>query len=113
MRKTQVFSGHAQIPTGLDLYENYKYLTILVEVDGETGEIVNCSVPIYCKLHNDFLADIFIGKSLSSDINLIIKEIGERCHTVSNRALITAIQMLHNRYTMIVNNSSLPPKRLV
>jgi len=107
VKATQLFSGHAQLPTGLDLYENHKYLIILVEVDSENGEIINCMVPIYCKLHNDLIADILIGKSLYNDINRVFKEIEERCHIISKRTLITAMQMLHNRYTMLKKKSSL------
>lgn len=105
MKTTQVFSGQAQLPAGSDIYENYKFITVLAEIDVRTGVIVNIVVPIYCKIHNDFVANIAIGKSLHCDFEAIITEIDERVHTVTKRALINALQVLFNRYEMVKNKS--------
>lgn len=100
MNSTHIFAAHAQVPSGTDLYERYKYMTVVVEVKIDSGVIVNCCVPVYCKLHNDFVVAILKGKSLDVDKEAIIEEIDERTHTLSKRALITAIQGLYNQYTM-------------
>lgn len=102
--KTHLFAAHAQLPVGTDLHERYKVLTIIVKVDIASGEILNCVVPAYCQLHNDFVAEILRGKFLGTDKEAIIEEIDERVHTLSKRALITSIQGLQNNYIMVKKN---------
>mgnify|MGYP000847788764 CR=1 FL=1 len=101
MKSTYIFSGHAQLPEGTDLYENYKYMTVLMEVDIETGLVVNCVVPVYCKLHNDFVADMMQNRCLDDGLEPIIAEVEARVHTLSKRAFIAALQVIYNRYTML------------
>ncbi|MDF2571251.1 MAG: hypothetical protein K0R55_2855 [Sporomusa sp.] len=98
--KTQLFSAHAQLPEGTDLYENFKYVSLVLTVDGNNGTILECSTPVYCKQTSDFVADIVRGKSLEKDVSVILAEIESRMHTGSKRSLITAVQMIHNRYMM-------------
>jgi hypothetical protein len=102
MMNTHIFAAHAQLPVGTDLHERFKVLTLVVIVDIDSSEIIDCVVPMYCKLHNDFVANILRGKHLDRDKGAIIEEIDERIHTLSKRALITTIQALHNNYIMVM-----------
>ncbi|MCR4443357.1 MAG: DUF3870 domain-containing protein [Peptococcaceae bacterium] len=95
------FAGQAQMPAGTDVYEHYKYLSILMTVDMDTGKILNCIVPIYCEIHNEFLSEIMVGKSLDTDFGSIIKQIEKTVHTQTKRSLITALQVLYNRYRIV------------
>ncbi|HEY3426982.1 MAG TPA: DUF3870 domain-containing protein [Negativicutes bacterium] len=96
--KPQLFSAHAQLPEGTDLYENFKYVALVLTIDGDNGTILECSTPVYCNQTSAFVADIMKGRSLETDVSFIIAEIEGRMHTGSKRALITAVQMIHNRY---------------
>jgi len=104
MGKTYIFAGHAQLPEGTDIYENFKYVTVVAEVDMENGMIVNCSVPIYCQESSDFVTSFLKGRSLETDVDAIIAEIDERMHTMSKRALINALQAIVNRYNVAKKN---------
>lgn len=95
------FAGQAQMPAGTDVYEQYKYLTILMTVDMDTGQILNCVVPIYCDIHNEFLSEILTGKSLDTDFRAIVEQIEKTVHTQTKRSLITALQVLYNRYCIV------------
>lgn len=99
--KTLLFSAHAQLPEGTDIYENFKYVSLVLTVDGNNGTILECSTPVYCKHTSDFVADIVSGKSLEKDVSVILAEIESRMYTGSKRSLITAVQMIHNRYMMV------------
>lgn len=109
MGKTYFFTGHAQLPEGADIYENFKYVTVVTEVDMENGVIVNCSVPVFCQESGDFVTRMLKGKSLETDTEAIIAEIDERMHTKSKRALINAFQALVNRYN-VAQKRCLPRK---
>ena len=101
MKTTHIFSGHAQLPAGTDLYEKHKYAAVLVEIDMQTGMIVNCDVPIFCQMANEFMSDILKGRSIDRDIDEIIDNIEKRLHTLSKKAVITSLQVIHNRYKAI------------
>lgn len=101
--ETHIFSGHAQLPNGSDLYESMKYLSVIMEVDIDTGKILRSTIPLYCPLHSEFVESIMNGKYLDKDLDKIFKEIERTVHTQTRRALITAIQTLHNRYIIVSN----------
>ena len=106
MKNSCIFSGHAQLPAGTDIYENHKYLTIVLEVDMNNGVILNCTIPTYCTENSEFVADLARGRKLDSDMESIIAEIEERMHVLSKWALITAIKGAQNRFLTVRNSKS-------
>lgn len=98
---THIFSGHAQLPEGTNLSVNHKLATVVMEIDMDTGQIVDSAIPIYCDLHSDVISEIVCGKSIDSDIYSIIKEINERVHSLSTKALISSLQVIYNRYILV------------
>jgi len=96
-----IFSGHAQLPEGTNLSFVHKFVTIVLKIDMETGEILDSSVPMYCDLHDDFVKKIIIGNNIETDFQFITNEISERVHSLSTKSLITALQVVYNRYSMV------------
>jgi len=113
MGKTYIFCGQAQLPYGTDIYEQFKYITVLFEIDMETEEIVNCYIPVYCAMCNEFMSRLFKGQSLKNGLEPILERIEEYVHLVSKKALINALQALYNRYMMVRRNmaEAPPPKK--
>ena len=101
MDNIYIFSGHAQLPTGSDLYENYKYVSIIATVDMNTGRIIECVVPVFCALSSNFVTEIIKGHSLEDGIEDIVVQIDKRVQMLSKRALINALQVIHNRYSIV------------
>jgi hypothetical protein len=99
MSATHILAAHAQVPQGTDIYEVHKFITLVIEVDLETGEIVDSMVPMYCQLTNGFIVKILKGKSLDN-ADEILKEVEERVHTSTKRALMTAMKEIFNRYIL-------------
>ncbi len=98
---THIFSGHAQLPEGTNLSVNHRLATVVMEIDMESGQIVDSSIPIYCDLHGDVISEIFCGKNIENDISAIIDEINERVHSLSTKALVSSIQVVYNRYLLV------------
>ena len=94
-----IFAGHAQLPGGSDVHEEYKFLSVHMVVDIELGIIHDSTISVYNKMHSEFVAEIFKDKSLEYDLDKILMQIERTVHTPTRRALITAIQVLHNRYS--------------
>lgn len=105
MRK-HIFAGHAQLPNGTDVYESYKFISVLMIVDIDTGTILDSDISIYNPMHKNFIVEILKGKSLDTDLEKIFKEIERTVHTPTRRALINAIQTLHNRYIIVKRNQA-------
>ncbi|MBP2650465.1 MAG: hypothetical protein H6Q74_1290 [Firmicutes bacterium] len=99
MENNHIFAAHAQVPQGTDIYEVHKFITIVMDVDMKTGEITDSSVPMYCQLTSNFILNCIRGKSLETP-EVIIKEIEERVHTSTKRALITAMKEICSRYSV-------------
>jgi len=102
--KTHIFSGNAQLPGGTNLAFNHKLASVILEIDMDNGQIVDCSVPIYCDLHSDVISEIVCGKSIENDFPGIIDEINERVHSISTKSLITSLQVVYNRYILVREN---------
>lgn len=96
-----IFSGHGQLPEGTNLSVIHKYATVVVKIDMDSSIILDCEVPILCGFHNEFISEIVCGRSIETDLNVIIEEIDERIHSLSTKALITSLQVIFNRYTMV------------
>ncbi len=99
-----IFSGHAQLPEGTNLAVIHRYATVVMKIDMDNGKILDCNVPIYCDLHNEFILEIIRGRSVATDLNDIIDEINERIHSLSNKALVSSLQVIHNRYQMVAKS---------
>jgi len=101
---THIFSGHAQLPEGTNLSVNHKLAAIVMEIDMDSGLILDSSVPIYCDLHSSVISEIVCGKNIDKDFSLIVDEINERVHSLSTRALITSLQVIYNRYLLVTQD---------
>jgi hypothetical protein len=100
MGREHIFSAQAQVPTETDISQRHKFVCIIVTVDIDSGEIIDCHVPMYCDIQNTFVKKILAGKSLSDDKEVIIRDIDERMHTPSKRALISAVQGVYNHFIL-------------
>jgi hypothetical protein len=100
MGKQHIFSAHAPVPSDTDISQRHKFVCIIMRCDIDSGEIVDCHVPMYTPIQNNFVKEVLIGKSLHSDKEAISGEIDELMHTPSKRALISAIQGVHNSFVL-------------
>jgi hypothetical protein len=100
MKPIHIFSGHAKLAEGSDLSARFKQVSIYAKIDIRDGKILDCDVPIFFKQSSDFLSEILIGKSLDTDMEAILAEIEESMHVLSKWALISAMQVMYNRYIM-------------
>ncbi len=100
MAREHMFSAQAQVPSETDISQRHKFVCIIVTVDIDSGDILDCHVPMYCDIQNSFVKKTLIGKSLYTDKELIIKDIDDRMHTPSKRALISALQGVYNHFIL-------------
>jgi len=97
--KTHLFSGHAELPASIQ-FQN-KYVSVIFEIDIESGTIVGCAFPFHGEVMNRFLIGVFQGKSIETDIESICKELNERMHTHSKKAVIKAVMKIVKHYWLV------------
>lgn len=100
LAREHMFSAQAQVPSETDISQRHKFVCIIVTVDIDSGDILDCHVPMYCDIQNSFVKKTLIGKSLYTDKELIIRDIDDRMHTPSKRALISALQGVYNHFIL-------------
>ena len=63
--------------------------------------IVGCAFPFHGEVMNRFLIGVFQGKSIETDIESICKELNERMHTHSKKAVIKAVMKIVKHYWLV------------
>jgi len=102
--KNHLFSGHAQLPKGIPMYEHLQRTTALLEIDIENEVILRASFMTVHPHTNDFLSSMVEGYELSNGIEPLIKEMEERAHVNSIRAFTKAIAIAYQKYTEYRNS---------
>lgn len=91
-------SGHGQLPQGMAIYEQYKSITVLLEIDPETDEIKDCAFTVLTPLTNRFMSGLIVGYSLRAGIDPLLDVIRERVLLNSQKAMIKALQAAYDKY---------------
>ena len=72
------------------------YISLIVERD--TGKILELDCNTILEVTKQFVASMFVGKSLRTDVPLIEKEIRERYFALTQKPLIACMKDACNRY---------------
>lgn len=101
IRRKIIVTGHAMAPKGTVLYERNKLISIAVEIDWESGEILNVDSTFATALCNDFLRYLLVGKNLLKEEDKIIKEIENNFIVTSQKSLLKALEIAGERYRLL------------
>lgn len=74
------------------------YISLVVLKD--TGEILDVECNTILSVTRNFVAAMFIGKSIKTDLDILEKEIRERYFALTQKPLIACMKDAHNRYMM-------------
>ena len=75
------------------------YVSLVVERD--TGKILDVECNTILAVTRNFVASMFIGKSIKTDMDILEKEIRERYFALTQKPLIACLKDAHNRYMMV------------
>jgi len=104
VKKTLFIAGYAKLPSNITANNLYDVLACAVEVEKETGVIVDADCTLATELSRDFIKRLLKGYDLLNDFDTIISQIEERYHGNANKALITAIKKIKDKYHSHTNN---------
>ena len=75
-------------------------------VDSQTGEIYAAEFNTVCRLTNDFITSLIVGRNLRTDVDELIQAIQVRYMGDSRRAIATILKDAQNRLSNYVPRSS-------
>lgn len=99
-----IVSGHAIAPKGTVLYERNKLITVVLELDWETGTVLDAETTFMTKLANDFLKKSIIGKSIMTDFDSIRNQINDNINVDSKKSLLKALSIIIERFHQLRRN---------
>ncbi len=95
---TSIFVGHAKPPANSVSGQMYTILSVVCEVDMETGIIVGAEFTVASDLAKDYLNRLLSGRNLASEEDAIVEEL-EKCYfSGTQKALIQSFRDMAKRY---------------
>ncbi|MBC7332645.1 MAG: DUF3870 domain-containing protein [Synergistetes bacterium] len=95
---TLFIATYAHLPKDITAYELYKVLGLFLEVDEESGIIMDVEVSVASSIGRRILTECMKGKSLISDLDLIKRELYRRYHGEARGAVVAALNAARQRF---------------
>jgi len=103
-RRKVIVSGHAIAPKGTVLYERNKLITVALEIEWETGIVLNAETTFITSVCNEFIKKLIIGKSILTDYDYVRKEIINNFNVDSKKSLLKALSIVLERFQQLQLN---------
>ena len=95
---TSIFVGHAKPPANTVSGQMYTILSVVCEVDMDTGVIVAADFTVATELARDYLNRLLAGRDLAADEDAIVEELEQRYFSGTQKSLIQAFRDMAKRY---------------
>ncbi len=105
---TLFIAGYAHLPHDITAYQLYRVLGLFLEVDEETGIIVDVETSLTSRLAQRILKECIKGKSLLTELDEIKAEICHRYHGEAKKAVIAALKSAYQRFLEVKNGHKDP-----
>ena len=83
------------------IYMVHEVICLVLVVERETGEILDCDVNVVCELTRKFIKTLFIQKNLLTDISEIQACVSKNYFGASAKALVTAAKLSRGKFLEI------------
>ncbi|MFE8698421.1 DUF3870 domain-containing protein [Cytobacillus sp. FJAT-53684] len=93
-----IVSGHAQVPKGVALHEEKKYIGAVWVINKSTKIIEKAEFTLITSLSNEFLSNLVIGYDLNQGIDNLLNKIKKLCLMPSQGAIIQAVRSAYERF---------------
>lgn len=95
--------GNAKSQQNNPITHQYGQFFIGFVVERETGKIVTCGTSSTIQVTNDFIASMFIGKSLQDDVQSMKEHLENRYFGSSQKAILVAYKDAQKKFSRILN----------
>ena len=101
-KKTILIVGQAMPSREDAIYSLHGEFYISLVLEKKSGTIINMDCTTILGVTRDFVADMIVGKSLKTDMELLEKEIRSRYFAMTQKPLIACLKDACNRYAMVL-----------
>lgn len=102
--ETLILTAYSKAPQGTSMYEEFKHLGVVLEIDKENHIIMNVEFTFITQLANDYFKRLLIGKNILIDYENILNLIKENYVATSRQAVIVALRLAIQRYVELCKN---------
>lgn len=95
--KSLIVSGHAQVPKGIALYEEKKFIGAVFVINQETLVIEKAEFTLITNLSKEYLMNLVVGYDLNEGIEGLLHKIRMNCLMPSQGAIIQAVRSAYER----------------
>ncbi|TCL38838.1 uncharacterized protein DUF3870 [Anaerospora hongkongensis] len=99
-----LFSGSAKLPVDTASFKKYKYISLVVLIDMQSGEIVEVEYTVLTQLSRNFIASLLVGNSLMNGIGEIVNSISVYYQGDARKAIITSLRTIYAKYVVFHKN---------
>lgn len=101
-KNTILIVGQAKPSREDAIYSLHGEFYISLVLEKKSGTIINMDCNTILGVTRDFVADMIVGKSLKTDMELLEKEIRSRYFAMTQKPLIACLKDACNRYAMVL-----------
>lgn len=95
---TIFITGYAKLPTAITAEKMYEVIAIGVEIDSDTGTIVDCDCTLATSVGRDFFRKLTTGYCLFQGIDPLIDSFEKRYYGSARKAIITALKIMYDKW---------------
>ena len=99
-RKTLFITGYAKLPSSITAYKICDVVCVAVEVEEETGAIIDADCSLATRIAKDFVAKLAVGYKLSEGIEGLAEEFEEYYEGSACKAIIMCFKEIYERFLL-------------
>ncbi len=95
---TVLVTAYAKAPQGTAMYESYKHIGVVLEIDCKTHQVVQAEVTVLTHLAQRFFNDLLIGIDFTEPLEDVCAVIKKHYLAPSTGSVIVALKNAQKRY---------------
>jgi len=103
---TIFITAHAKLPNAITAEKLYEVIAIGVEVESETGVIVDSDCTLATNVGRNFFKKLTTGYCLFNGIDPLIQKFEKRYYGSARKAIITALKLLYDRWLVFLQENN-------
>ena len=96
--ETIFITGYAKLPSSITAEKLYQVIAIGVEIDPDTGIIVETDCTLATQVGKNFYRKLVLGYNLSEGIDTLISRFEKRYHGSARKAIITGLKIMYEKW---------------
>ncbi|HUW64729.1 MAG TPA: DUF3870 domain-containing protein [Spirochaetia bacterium] len=96
--ETIFFSGYAKLPAGITASAMFNVVAVGLEVEAPTGRIVAAECTLATGVGKSFFSRLVVGWNIDTGLPGLIEEIERRYQGSAQKAIITALKIIHEKF---------------